>query len=228
MKISVVLPVLDEGARIEAQLRHLLALRGFDELLVVDGGSTDDTLERVRRFTQVRLLDSARGRSRQMNTGARVARGDAVLFVHADVTLPVDAATEVARILSLPGVVGGAFRTWTRSEGRRPWVGPWLHLADMRSRYSDLPYGDQAIFVRASAFEVVGGFPEQPLMEDLEFSRRLRRLGRIVTSPRRVSVSGRRFEERPIFYLALMNTYPLLYRAGVSPETLARHYRNVR
>ena len=102
-----------------------------------------------------------------------------------------------------------------------------LHLADLRSRYTTLPYGDQAMFVRADVFRGVGGFPEIAIMEDLALSRKLRRLGRIVTVPARVEVSGRRFIARPILYTAAVRLFPLLYRLGVSPDTLARFYRSV-
>jgi hypothetical protein len=107
-------------------------------------------------------------------------------------------------------------------------LAPLLHLADVRSRYTRLPYGDQALFVRADAFRAAGGFPAQPLMEDLELARRLWRLGRIRTARACVRVSGRRFLARPLFYAALANVFPLLYRAGVRPETLARLWQHVR
>jgi hypothetical protein len=103
-----------------------------------------------------------------------------------------------------------------------------LHLADLRSRYSRLPYGDQALFVRREVFQAVGGFSVIPLMEDLDLSRRLRRLGTISIVRARVKVSGRRFIERPILYTTLVNVFPLLYRWGVPPAWLARLYKAVR
>ena len=125
-------------------------------------------------------------------------------------------------------MVGGAFRTWTVTEGRRRWFGPLLHLADLRSRYSGLPYGDQALFVRADVFRQLGGFPDQPLMEDLEFSRRLRDAGQIRTVPASVRVSGRRFLARPVYYTLLVNVFPILYRLGMPPRVLASLYGNPR
>jgi hypothetical protein len=123
-------------------------------------------------------------------------------------------------------VIAGAFHTWhVADDGRRA---PWLHLADLRSRWSGLPYGDQALFVRREAFERAGGFPDQPLMEDLELSRRLRRLGRIAIVPASVRVSGRRFLAHPIRDTLLVNAFPLLYRLGVPPASLARLYRDIR
>jgi GT2 family glycosyltransferase len=164
-----------------------------------------------------------------MNAGAAAATGDVLLFLHADVRLPAHVATLVQSALVQPDVVAGAFRTRTVvDDDSTSWVRHWLWLADLRSRVSRLPYGDQALFVRRRTFDEAGGFPLQPLFEDFEISRRIRRLGRIVTVPAAVNVSGRRFIARPFFYLATMNTVPLLYRLGVAPETLDRIYGTVR
>ncbi len=225
--LSVVIPVLNERSVVEAQVRRTAGLPGVDEVLVVDGGSTDGTLEAVPTLDSVRVLRAPSGRARQMNAGAREARGDVVLFLHADVQLPADAATRVDAALQSPRVVAGAFRTWTVAD-RPTRLGPLLHLADLRSRYTGLPYGDQALFVRKTTFVEVGGFPEQPLMEDLEFSIRLRRVGTIARVPARVTVSGRRFIARPVFYTLIVNVFPALYRLGVSSESLARFYAHVR
>ena len=223
MKISVVIPVLDEERRIG---KRLAELRGFEEVIVVDGGSGDRTVAIAGAHPGVRVESAPRGRALQMNHGARLARGDVLLFLHADVALPHDAAAHVERVLADERVVAGAFRTWHVTEDRRR--APWLHLADLRSRYSGLPYGDQALFVRREAFFRVGGFPEQPLMEDLELSRRLRRIGRISIARASVRVSGRRFLAHPIRGALLVNSFPLLYRLGVPAATLARLYRDVR
>ncbi len=124
-------------------------------------------------------------------------------------------------------VVAGAFRTWTVPERPARWSG-LLHLADVRSRLTRLPYGDQALFVRAETFWRAGGYPTQALLEDVELARRLRRLGRIARVPARVRVSGRRFEARPLYYTAAMWLIPWLYRLGVAPDDLARWYGNPR
>lgn len=226
--ISVILPVLNEERRIGQRLTELASMEGLGEVLVVDGGSSDGTVERARAFPGVSVLCAPRGRASQMNAGAERARGSVLLFLHADVRLPPDAVHHVTRTLEDPRVVAGAFKTWTVDDVGRSRLGPLLHLADLRSRYTRLPYGDQALFVRAEAFRAAGGFPAQPLMEDLELSRRLWKLGRIRTVDARVTVSGRRFLARPVFYFLAVNGFPLLYRLGVSPASLLRVYSHVR
>jgi rSAM/selenodomain-associated transferase 2 len=227
-RVSVVIPTLNEEARIERQLRRVAADAGWHEVIVVDGGSSDRTIERARAVFGVRVFTSSVGRGSQMNSGARRATGDVLLFLHADVELPPNALSLIAEALAAPEVVAGSFRTWTVAETRSGILAPLLHLADLRSRYSGLPYGDQALFVRATAFHRVGGFPEQPLMEDIELSRRLRRAGRIRIVRACVRVSGRRFLARPIYYFLLVNFLPLLYALRIAPTRLARWYGNPR
>ena len=222
------IPVLDEEERIGRALEQLRPLAGITEVIVVDGGSRDRTAEVVRGVPGVRLLLAPRGRGSQLNAGAQAATADVLLFLHADVSLPIDAAHRVREALADPAVVAGAFRTWTVSEGRRSWVVPFLHLADLRSRVTRFPYGDQAMFVRRPAFTRTGGFPDQPLFEDVELSRRLHRLGRLVTVPGVVQVSGRRFLARPLRSLVMMRVFPLLYRLGVPARVLARLYGDPR
>ncbi len=223
-RISVVIPVFNEESRIARQLETLSGVPGIHEVIVVDGGSRDRTVELVLAIPGVRLLTAATGRASQMNAGAQAATGDVLHFLHADARLPPDAMRWVSEALSDPQVVAGAFRTWTVSEGSRTWLSPLLHLADLRSRYTTLPYGDQALFVRADVFRQLGGFPEQPLMEDLELSRRLRRSGSLRIVPATVHVSGRRFLSRPVYYALLVNIFPLLYRLGMPPRVLASLY----
>jgi uncharacterized protein len=227
-RISVIIPALNEQARIASRLEELKATGGIDEVIVVDGGSTDRTAAIARSFDGVTVIESDRGRARQMNAGAKVATGSVFLFLHADVSLPKDAAALINQALDRPGAIAGAFKTWTVADSHRTWFEPLLHLADLRSRYTSLPYGDQTIFVSADAFRAAGGYPDQPLMEDLEFSRRLKRQGKIVRVSASVTVSGRRFQRRPLYYAALMNVFPLLYRMGVPAQSLARFYRDSR
>lgn len=226
--VSIVMPVLNEEARILRAVEQAASTEGVSEVVVVDGGSTDRTRELAASVAGVRVISAPRGRGSQMNAGAREAGGDVLLFLHADVTLPKDAMAQVREALSDPTVAAGAFRTWTVAEEPRPWWSALLHLADVRSRYTTLPYGDQALFVRASVFEALGGFASLELMEDIDFARRLAQLGRTRTVPACVTVSGRRFVARPVFYAAVMNLFPLLFRLGVPARTLSALYGHVR
>jgi rSAM/selenodomain-associated transferase 2 len=226
MILSVVIPTLDEAARIGDRLRELAAMPGVDEVVVADGGSCDGTAD-LARAAGAHVVSAARGRGPQLNAGAALARGDVLLFLHADVTLPADAPAWVERALADPRTVAGAFRIRTVAERAHPLV-PLLRLADLRARVTRLPYGDQAVFVRRTAFVRAGGFPDQPLFEDVELARRLRRLGAIVTVPAAVRVSGRRFLAQPVRALLAMRLLPLLYRLGVPAERLARLYGSPR
>ena len=226
--VSVIIPVFNEAARLLKTLQLTARLPGVEEVIVVDGGSTDQTAA-IAREQPVVVVRSDKGRAKQMNAGAALATSEILLFLHADTTLPADAMTWVERTLADPNVVAGAFRTWTcADEGQVPFWAPLLHLADVRSRYSRLPYGDQALFVRAPTFKALGGFADIPLMEDLDFSQRLWTQGNVVTVPASVRVSGRRFVARPIAYTLAVNVFPLLFRLGVSPQTLSALYGHVR
>jgi rSAM/selenodomain-associated transferase 2 len=198
-------------------------------VIVVDGGSRDGTVEIVRRREHARLVTTGRGRGAQLNAGAAAATGEVLLFLHADTSLPEDARAWIERALGDPTVVAGAFRVRTVADaGRRNWLGPFLRIADIRSRVTRLPYGDQALFVRRGAFEAAGGFPDEPLMEDVGLVRRLRRIGAVVTVPAYVRASGRRFLKHPITGTLAMWTFPTLHRLGVPGSTLARLYGNPR
>ncbi|MBI3451229.1 MAG: TIGR04283 family arsenosugar biosynthesis glycosyltransferase [Acidobacteria bacterium] len=228
--ISVIVPTLNEQGLIGRCLESLARTLPGAEILVADGGSRDRTREIAGRFeaSGVRLLRAAPGRGPQMNAGAAAATGSILLFLHADVTLPEAAGRWIDEALGDPGVVAGAFRTHTVAESLPAALRPILRLADVRSRWSGLPYGDQALFVRAEVFRRAGGFAGIPLMEDLDLSRRLRRHGKIRTVPAEVTVSARRFVARPVSSAVTMSLFPILFRMGVSPWWLARMYGNPR
>lgn len=226
MRVSVVIPTLDEAPRLGGLL-GALALLGPHEVIVADGGSADVTRE-VAEAGGARVIAAPCGRGQQLAAGAAAATGDVVWMVHADALPPLDALRQIEAALADPGVVGGAFWLHTVDDGGRWRLGPMLRIADVRSRFTRYPYGDQAIFCRRAALEAVGGVPRVALMEDLELARALWRVGRLVTVGSEVRVSGRRFADRPWFYLGVMWSFPVMWRLGVSADTLARWYRNVR
>ena len=227
MRFSIIMPVLNEEAVLEAQLRKLARVCAPHdcELLIVDGGSTDATVAIARRFGQV--ISASRGRAIQMNKGAAVATGDIYIFLHADSQLPDDAFVAVERACSAPGVVGGAFRLCFNCHKLAYRL--VASAANLRSRWRGIFTGDQAYFVRAASFKAIGGFPNMALMEDLEIITRLRKIGKVVLLPRYVTTSARRHEQvglaRSVLFMWYLRT---LYKFGVSPEQLQRKYRDVR
>jgi len=192
-------------------------------VILVDGGSDDATIQVAVRFSGVRLLTSPRGRARQMNAGARAARGDILLFLHADTWLPEGALGAVAAALDDARVVGGRFDV--RFDSSRPVLRMIALFMNLRSRASGISTGDQAIFVRRDVFETMGGYPDIPLMEDIELSRRLKRRGHLAALSSRVTTSGRKWErEGAVRTMALMWALRFLYMIGVSPARLHRWY----
>ena len=221
--LSIVLPVLDEADRIAAALVALAPLRAAGvELLVVDGGSSDATLQACAGLAD-RVFIAPRGRARQMNAGAAAASGEVLLFLHADTTLP-PTALEALRD-ALAGHAGWG-RFDVRITGRSPMLPVIAALMNLRSRWTGIATGDQAMFVRRTLFEAVGGFPDQPLMEDVELSRRLRRLQAPACLHQRVDTSGRRWDQHGAWRTVwLMWSLRLRYWLGVPAELLARRYR---
>lgn len=229
MRLSVVVPVLDEAARLPAALSALRDRVGEAEVVVVDGGSTDASAEIARDHGADLVLAAGGGRGGQLRAGAARAGGDVLLFLHADCVLPENTRARIAETMGDGRWVAGAFRVRHRvSAGAGPVVRRLVRLADLRSGLTRRPYGDQALFVRREVYARVGGFPDQPLLEDLELARRLTRVGRLRVLRERVEVSGRRFERRPLRSVLCWWTFPLLYRLGVSPMRLERWYGHAR
>ena len=221
-RISIVIPVLNEASRIVATLTALAPLRAQGaELIVVDGGSSDGTAALCKGLADA-VLSAPRGRALQMNAAARAASGAVLLFLHADTTLPDDALTQIAQAVQT--------QPWGRFDvriaGRSPILPVVAALMNTRSRLTGIATGDQALFVRRDAFDAVGGFPAQPLMEDIELCKRLRRLGRPACLRAKVVTSGRRWDSRGAWRtIGLMWRLRLLYWLGVPAERLAAAYR---
>jgi rSAM/selenodomain-associated transferase 2 len=218
MKLSIVIPALNEAQGIRSCLEALGALRRRGhEVILADGGSVDGTGELAAALCD-RVVSGARGRAVQMNWGARHATGDALVFLHADTRLP--AAADVLVSEALQRHLWGRFDV--EIEGRRRLLKVVGCAMNLRSRLSGIATGDQAIFVRRDAF---GGFPEIALMEDIAFSRQMKRRGAPACLRERVRTSGRRWEARGVLRtVALMWRLRLLYFLGVRPERLARLY----
>ena len=219
--LSIIVPVLDEAPGIEACLRALSPMRARGtEVIVVDGGSVDDTAALSRPLAD-RVITSPRGRARQMNAGARAASGEALLFLHADTTLPDDADRLVGQAL--------VQREWGRFDVRIDGAAPGLAVVaafmNLRSRLTSIATGDQAIFVQRATFDAVGGFPDIPLMEDIALSRALRARGRPACVAARAATSGRRWERQGVARtILLMWRLRYAYWRGAEPAELARRY----
>lgn len=198
--LSIVMPVLNESARIVEALEALAALRRCGaEVIVVDGGSNDGTAELAAPLAD-RVIVSPRGRARQMNAGAVVAQGRMLLFLHADTRLPPDAHALVERTLA--GHSWGRFDVML--EGRSVWLRVIAAMMNLRSRLSGIATGDQAIFVTRAAFAAAGAYPDQPLMEDIELSKRLKHSGPPACLRARVTTSGRRWDTQGVWRTILL------------------------
>jgi hypothetical protein len=222
--LSVIIPALNEAAHISSTL-HRIPKSAEVEVIIVDGESDDATRELAVAYG-ARVFSSPRGRARQMNKGANQAGGEFLLFLHADTHLPDRFSHYVIQTLSLPNVSAGAFRL--KLQPLLPGLQLIEHLANWRAQSRQLPYGDQAIFVRADRFQAIGGFAEIPIMEDVDLIRRLRRLGRIAITPVPVITSSRRWQHSGVWRTTLKNQMALAaYWSGISPTRLARWYHKV-
>jgi rSAM/selenodomain-associated transferase 2 len=225
MNVSVIIPVLNEEKTIGATLRELVLLEPH-EIIVVDGGSGDRTRE-ICEHLGAQVLNSERGRARQMNNGARRATGDGLLFLHADTRLPPSALHDITRALGDVSCVGGRFDV--ELEGRHWMLKVIGALINFRSRTTKVGTGDQAIFVRREVFTRMGGYPDLPLMEDIAFCRALKRAGRITCLRSRVVTSARRWETDGVWRtIVRMWALKFLYLAGVSPARLKQFYADTR
>ncbi|MEM1116742.1 MAG: TIGR04283 family arsenosugar biosynthesis glycosyltransferase [Bacteroidota bacterium] len=223
------IPALNEATGIGATLASVAAQDGPVEVVVIDGGSEDGTPEAARRaLPEAVVLTSPRGRATQMNAGAERASGDVLLFLHADTRLPPDALARVREALARSEAVGGCFRTaFGTASGQGAMGRALMRLWQARlwMGWHRLAFGDRGLFFRRSAFEAIGGFPDQPIFEDLDAVRAVRRLGAFVFLPQRVTTSPRRFEKNGALGQQLRNLgLWTAWTAGVPPRRLKRFY----
>jgi hypothetical protein len=217
--VSIIIPTLNEENNLEACLASAESPSPV-ERIVVDGESGDRTVE-IARSCGAKVITSPRGRGRQMNAGARIATGEFLLFLHADTRLPPGYAETVRATLSLPGIAAGAFEF--RLDATSPSLRFIERVANWRSRRLQLPYGDQALFLRSSRFHAAGGFPDTAIMEDYEFIMALKKFGRIYTAPYPATTSARRWEKLGTWRATLLNEAVVVaYYLGVSPSGLLR------
>jgi len=224
--VAVVIPTLNEARTIAVGLQRILA-EAPDELVVIDGGSSDETVSLVKS-AGVRVLESPRGRADQQNRGAESTSSEILLFLHADCHLEPGSLLHLRQYMSdHPGISGGCFRMIVESDDWR--FRAINRAADIRAGVIGIPYGDQGIFVRRTLFNRLGGFPVVPLMEDVFLSLKIRGLGRIAVLPKRIFVSPRRWQSRGLIYQTLLNwCLTIAAAAHVSPEHLARYYPPIR
>ncbi|MBE6980111.1 MAG: glycosyltransferase [Ruminococcaceae bacterium] len=224
MKISLIVPIYNESKTVSAMLDQLEDLPGDWEILFADGGSCDDTLAQIGdRF---RVLKAPKGRANQMNYAAGQAASDVVWFVHCDSRLPRDAHAQITEAVE-KGAQWGCFHIGFDYDG--PFMGCNTYLSNRRARRG-IAFGDQGIWARREVFESLGGFPDLPIMEDYEFSRKLKAAGiPICQLPGRIITSGRRYEKKfPLLTMWQMFYLRCLYRSGVDIQEIARRYKDIR
>jgi len=224
---SIIIPVLHEPDNINPLLHSLYEHHAHEqcEVIVVDGSATRDTINVIKTKQAISLVSGA-GRARQMNAGAAVARGEILVFLHADTRLPDNALSLIRTVLENNQFVGGAFDLGIGSD--RVVYKVIAAVASCRSRLTRIPYGDQAHFLRKDYFTAIGGYREMPLMEDVELMHRIKKRGdKICILADKVCTAPRRWEEEGIVYCTVRNwILALLYFLGVSPYTLKRYYRS--
>ena len=224
MKISLIIPIYNESQTIGAMLEQLDALPGSWEILFADGGSTDDTLEKIgKRYT---VLHCPKGRANQMNSAAGYASSDVLWFVHCDSRIPADAHAQISNAVE-NGASWGCFRIGFDYDG--PFMGCNTYFSNRRAK-KGIAFGDQGIWIRKSAFASIGGFPDLPIMEDYEFSLRMQAAGiPICQLPGRIITSGRRYAQQfPPKTMWQMFHLRCLYRRGVDIQEIARRYKDIR
>jgi rSAM/selenodomain-associated transferase 2 len=219
--LSIIIPTLNEELMITEVLKRIGT--GV-EIIVVDGVSTDTTREIAEELGAKVIISENKGRAVQMNLGAKIARGDILLFLHGDTLLPSNYQEVIINTLSQSGIIAGAFEL--KITGEEKSLRLVEKLVNWRSHFFSLPYGDQGIFLKASVFEDLGGFPDLPIMEDFELIQRLKKRGKIGIVAAAVTTSGRRWQKLGVWKTTLINQLVILgYYLQISPQILKKFYR---
>ncbi len=225
MKISVIIPSLNEEGTLENLLQGL-QLCDFWEIIVVDGGSVDRSKEIAKRYAD-KVIDSQAGRGTQLNRGAVKASGEALLFLHADSKIKSDITAAIKESLNLTDIAGGAFRL--RIDSAKPSLKLVSSGANLRARLFGFAFGDQGIFVKREVFEKLGGFSDTPIMEDIDFVKRIKAYGKFHIMDDFICTSPRRWEREGVMFCTLRNSLILfLYSIGVPTVKLKKLYGDSR
>jgi rSAM/selenodomain-associated transferase 2 len=219
--LSIIIPTLNEELMIAEVLKRIGT--GV-EIIVVDGGSVDKTREIAQELGAKIIISKNKGRAVQMNLGAKIARGDILLFLHGDTLLPLNYQEQIINTLSQSGIIAGAFEL--KITGEEKSLRLVEKLVNWRSHFFSLPYGDQGIFLKASVFEDLDGFPDLPIMEDFELIQRLKKIGKIGIVTAAVTTSGRRWQKLGVWKTTLINQLVILgYYLQIPPQVLKKFYR---
>ncbi|MCQ4922565.1 TIGR04283 family arsenosugar biosynthesis glycosyltransferase [Tissierella carlieri] len=223
--VSIIVPVLNEEKTIKENLENLTKIEGNKEIIVVDGGSCDKTVDIAKKYAIV--INSTRGRARQMNTGAKIANGNILWFVHSDSKLDKNSIFEIEKTME-EGYIGGCFKLYFYDLDT-PFMRYVSNSSHRRAKYLKLIFGDQGTFMRKDIFEELNGYKDMELMEDWELSRRIHKLGKMKVLDKKIGTSARRFKEGgQLKTLLLMHKIKILYMLGTPTDKLSKIYRQVR
>lgn len=219
--VSIIIPTLNEEESIPLLLENLASQEGDFEIIVADGGSADNTLTICKSYPDIKIISSEKGRALQMNKGAEIARGDTLLFLHADTLLPRKGIKTIENVMNDDKFAAGSF--FVRFDHEDRVLSFLARFTRINNRY--LTWGDHGIFIRRSIFNEIGGYKNIPLMEDLEIQKRVRRRGKFIKLPLPVTTSSRRFIKNGILRQKLLNIALIMaYEIGVSPARIKRFY----
>lgn len=223
--ISIIVPVLNEENTIKENLEKIMTLSGDKEIIVVDGGSHDKTVEIAKVYT--RVINSPKGRAKQMNAGGKAAKGNILWFLHSDSKVDENSIKEIEKTVE-EGYIGGSFKLYFYDLDTR-FMRYVANSSNRRAKYLKLIFGDQGIFMRKDVFEILDGYKNMELMEDWEFSRRIHKLGKMKSLKLRIGTSARRFKNGgQLKTLLKMHKIKILYILGTPTEKLAKIYKEVR